>query len=421
MSVRLMLAAGALLGIGLFAAPPLTTIQDVLYRADGTRFNGVLQITWNSFEAADTSNIAQQAISVRVVDGNLRVQLVPTTNSQSSATYTVKYSSDGKVQFQETWAVTSSAVPLRVRDVRVTSPAGIEEPTTTLQESDIAGLVADLGARPVKGSGFAPGRAALINASGMIEGVTGDAADCVHVDGSSGPCGSGFVDGETPGGIVDGSNGTFTLVSAPQPATSLALFRNGILQKPGQDFTLTNSAIQFLSAAIPQPGDTLLASYRLLSASSPMSTQTVLSAPMALAAVAPAPSAPQVLCAGTGAGSGEASCTVSSSTWKAGDRVEIHFDYARAQATGSFAWEVRWGGTVAASGSANDGLISGRIDAALYESGAQVSWQAWGSTLPLSGGVLDAAGPLPSSIEFHGSTAQLRSFSVIRYPRPQSN
>ena len=34
------------------AEPPLTTIQDVLYKADGTRFNGYVQISWNSFEAA---------------------------------------------------------------------------------------------------------------------------------------------------------------------------------------------------------------------------------------------------------------------------------------------------------------------------------------------------------------------------------
>ena len=38
------------------AQPPLTLIQDVLYKADGSRFNGFVQISWNSFEAGDTSN-----------------------------------------------------------------------------------------------------------------------------------------------------------------------------------------------------------------------------------------------------------------------------------------------------------------------------------------------------------------------------
>ena len=40
------------------AQPALTTIQDILYRADGNRFNGTMFITWSAFQAGDTSNIA---------------------------------------------------------------------------------------------------------------------------------------------------------------------------------------------------------------------------------------------------------------------------------------------------------------------------------------------------------------------------
>src|SRR5450631_2053128 len=105
----------------LAAAPPLTTIQDVLYKADGTRFNGTLTITWTSFEAVDTSAITTQTTTVPVVAGNLRVQLVPTTTAAPAATYTVKYNSDGRITFSETWAVPSSVQPLRVRDVRIAS------------------------------------------------------------------------------------------------------------------------------------------------------------------------------------------------------------------------------------------------------------------------------------------------------------
>ena len=46
----------------LLAAPPLTTVQDVLYKADGTPFNGLATISWQSFEAADSSNIAAQSL-----------------------------------------------------------------------------------------------------------------------------------------------------------------------------------------------------------------------------------------------------------------------------------------------------------------------------------------------------------------------
>ncbi|HZT31859.1 MAG TPA: hypothetical protein VFA33_18365 [Bryobacteraceae bacterium] len=416
MLVRLTLAAGALLAMPLLSAPPLTTIQDVLYRADGTRFNGVLQITWNSFEASDTSNIAQQGTSVRVVDGNLRVQLVPTTNASPAGYYSVNYNSDGKVQFQETWAVPPSTNPLRVRDVRVASPSGGDQSAVTaIQESDVTGLTADLSARPVKGSGYTPGRTAFINAAGMLDGVTGDADDCVRVDGSSGPCGgtNGFADAETPGGVVDGANSTFTLAAAPDPAASLALFRNGILQKAGQDYTLASNTVQFVAAGIPQPGDTLLASYR---------TSTAPAAPAyrAVRALSGAPRAlpgPQVLCAGTGAGTAEASCAIAAGALRPGDRVEIRFDYARPSGSGTFTWEVRWG-RAAAAGSARDGLVTGRMDAAIHESGAQVSWQSWGAASAVSSGAMDAAGAIPASIEFRSSGAQLRNFSVLRYPRP---
>ena len=53
------------------AAPALTTIQDVLYKADGTPFIGTLSISWTSFQAADNSAIATQNTMVTVVNGNL--------------------------------------------------------------------------------------------------------------------------------------------------------------------------------------------------------------------------------------------------------------------------------------------------------------------------------------------------------------
>src|SRR5450759_1792735 len=87
---RLFLAA-VCLAMPSLAAPPLTTIQDVLYKADGTHFNGTVTISWTSFEAIDHSVIAQQTTTVTVVNGNLQVQLVPTTTATPAAFYTVVY------------------------------------------------------------------------------------------------------------------------------------------------------------------------------------------------------------------------------------------------------------------------------------------------------------------------------------------
>src|SRR5437773_9874654 len=151
MFARKLIHGGAL--CALFSAiawsqPALTTISDVLFKADGTRFNGLAQFTWVSFESGNGSNVAAQMKTIRIIDGNLFVQLTPTTNAVPQAVYAVKYSSDGKIQFQETWAVPPSTAKLRVRDVRVTDPlfpsgGGIGQ-VTQIQESDVIGLVADL-------------------------------------------------------------------------------------------------------------------------------------------------------------------------------------------------------------------------------------------------------------------------------------
>src|SRR6266436_6545157 len=111
------LALLAAIAIGTAAGQPaLTTIQDILYRADGTRFTGTMFITYNSFLAGDTSNIATSNLTLAIVNGVLKVSLVPTTTATPGAQYTVKYNSKGITQFTEIWAVPPSALTLRVRD-----------------------------------------------------------------------------------------------------------------------------------------------------------------------------------------------------------------------------------------------------------------------------------------------------------------
>ena len=62
---------------------------------------------------------------------------------------------------------------------------------------------------------------------------------------------------------VDGANAHLRFRIRRVPPTSLELFRNGIVQKPSVDYSLTGATVQFLTGAIPQSGDTLLAWYRL--------------------------------------------------------------------------------------------------------------------------------------------------------------
>jgi hypothetical protein len=419
--------AAVWLALAAYAGPALTTIQDVLYKADGTRFNGTLTISWYSFQSADNSAVATQSTTVKVLDGNLRVQLVPGAAATPPATYSVVYNSDGRVQFRETWSVPASQQPLRVSQVRVaagssagsTAASDTGSGTTSVTESEVTGLMADLGARPVKGPGFAPGAAAVVDSSGLLESAAGVATDCLHVDGTSGPCGSqapSFTDADIPGGVVDGSNSTFTLSATPNPAGSLSLYRNGLLLKAGQDFALTGQTVQFVAAAVPQPGDTLVASYRLTGSTGGTS---------------PVYPGPQVLCSGNGTPVSSATltsmgvCAIPGGILLAGDRVEIRFDLSHQGTAAGFTFEIDWGATAALhrTGAAGDAQIAGRVDAAILSSGAQLNTQSWGTVLGFAAGVGTAPDAYATGLTINfqasasgGDNVALGEFSVVRLP-----
>lgn len=200
--------------------PVLTKIQDTVYLADGSRFNGLAFIDWKSFDTANGSVIGRNSKVVRIVDGLLQVQLAPTTNNNTTY-YSVKYSSAGRVLFSETWAVAPSTATLKIRDVRaILLPGGfVAAPNTS-------------------GGGNSGG-------GGIGENGTGS-----------------FIDFENPTGLVNGSNLDFTLATTPNPLASLELYRNGIRLSPTVDYTITSNIITFISGAQPQVGDVLRASYR---------------------------------------------------------------------------------------------------------------------------------------------------------------
>ena len=424
---RLLVAAAWLAVSALAAAPQLSTIQDVLYKADGSRFNGSLTISWRSFQPLGASAVvAQGSTVVSVTNGYLRVQLVPSTSAIPVATYSVTYTSNGRAQFREVWAVPATSSVLKVSDVRISSAAAstgsssASDSSDPVAESEVVGLVADLGARPVKGPNFAAGGVAMVDSSGLIESVTGNASDCLHVDGSSGACGSasvGFMDADTLSGLVDGVNASFGLSAVPSPAASLVLHRNGVLQKAVQDFTLTGSTIQFVTASAPVPGDTLLASYRTSSGTS---------------STAPAVTTPQVLCSGTGSSTSSTTlasigaCTIAAGVLLAGDRVQIQFDTAHQNSAGGFSLELHWGATTVLHRDATSAetLVTGRANAAILAAGAQTSSQTWGSVLSFgvtAGNASDSySGGL--TVTLLGLVAQatdsvtLTNFTVVRIP-----
>lgn len=419
-------ALGVCLAAPLAAGPVLTTIQDVIYNADGSPYNGFATITWTPFVAGDTSQIGTQHLTVNIVGGNLMVALVPSTNATPAGYYTVTFVSAGNDQFTETWAVPPSTVPLRVQAVMVpvgSVAAPLAAGNSQIPESSVIGLLADLAARPMEGATWSTGRVAMIDGTGALAAVAGIVSDCVHVDGSSGPCGTGgsgaagpnFTDGEVPSGAVNGANASFTLSAVPAPPSSLALHRNGVLQKAGVDYAISGNTIQFMAASAPQTGDLLQASYRVTPAGTPQG-----------------PPAPQILCSGMGTATSATvittlgTCSIPAGTVEPGDRVKISFDYSHEGTFTGFTFTVNWGNTVVAqrNGAAADALISGRVEAGADTAATQVSVESWGTVLGFAAGVLNAYDSLayPLTVTFNAGmaattmdTVTLRNFTVVRY------
>jgi len=269
---RWLLLAALALSSQLAAQPPLTVVQDILYTANGSLFNGAVTITWTTFEASTTTYISGAVTNVQVSNGNLYVQLVPTTSANPSASYAVEYNGEHRTQYSETWIVPPSTTSLRVRDVRLPPGAVTTQgpPAITLIPiADVVGLQSALNLLLSMGPNFGVARTAVINASGSIDGAIGNLTDCIHVDGTSGACGTGgssgtgFVDAEIPSGTLDGANATFTLANTPSPSNSTAVYRNGLLLKQTGDYNITTNTVLFVAGAIPQPADSLLVSYRI--------------------------------------------------------------------------------------------------------------------------------------------------------------
>jgi hypothetical protein len=423
----------------LSAQPTLTTIQDILYKADGTRFHGTVSIEWKPFVTGTSSFIPQQATRVEVVNGVFRAKLVPTTDASAGANYEVTFASQGRYLFTDTWAVPPSAAPLKVKDVRISSGTVIGTPPVVgqlSQISDIEGLENELLIRPMRGFSFGYGRVATINSGGQIDAVQGNLGDCVLVDGSSAPCGTGstgsgsgttvgFVDGEIPTGLVNSSNATFSLVNAPTPASSLQVFRNGLLMRSGLDYNLSGQTISFLAASLPQTGDALLANYRMTTAGggSGGSGGTTVT------------NAPEILCSGIGTSTGSATaqdlatCVLDPTVLLNGTRFEVRFGFNHTGGTAvAPRIAVRWGAgdVLSRNLSATETTLLGTVNFTITAPNTVYFTDSRGvvTTQSATSGISSQSLASPVTISLRGYLASasgsesvaLRYYSVVRYP-----
>jgi hypothetical protein len=122
-------------------------------------------------------------------------------------------------------------------------------------------LNSSLGAVAVSHTGYPQDQipiATVVTGFTQVESLIDDRPDYSNVGGG----GSSilFSDAEIPSGTINGSNVTFTLQNAPDPALSLFFCRNGLVQLAGVDYSLSSNIITFTLA--PLTGDFLLGWYR---------------------------------------------------------------------------------------------------------------------------------------------------------------
>jgi hypothetical protein len=194
------------------------------------------------------------------------------------------------------------------------------------------------------------------------------------------------------------------------------VFVNGILLKQNFDYTLSGNTISFQALSAPQPGDTLVTSYRLAGPNNPGE---------AVAA--------QVLCGGSGIGTGSTTptslgtCTIPAGMLRDGDRVEIRFNFSHEGSSAGVTTQVTWGGTTAftRTAPATETLEAGQVNASVNPSATVLSAESWGAVLGLANGVGTALDSTASAITIRflgqlasegADTVTLRNFTVLRYP-----
>ncbi len=251
-----------------FAQSTLTQIQDTVYTPGGVVFNGTVVISWTGSLTPSGNSPAPYNTSVKIYNGALSVLLVPSTTFTPAAYYQAVYnSSDGLTAWTETWQVPVSASPLTLSQVRVSNGTGSNgsggSPVSgTVTIDQVTGLSTYLTALNTSISTLT----SIVDT--LNTSVTNILASIVNLSAqvnsqSSGVTSALFVDDETPAGAVNNTNTVFSLANTPASAASLNMYRNGLLQTNGVDYSLSANTVTFANNAIPQSGDTLAAYYRL--------------------------------------------------------------------------------------------------------------------------------------------------------------
>ena len=98
-------------------------------------------------------------------------------------------------------------------------------------------------------------------ACGQLPALSGFAVSAGGTCTTTAGTGLTFSDNETPTGLINSSNTSYSLAHTPNPAASLNCYENGVHQiAGGADLTLTTATITYGTA--PPTGSTLVCNYR---------------------------------------------------------------------------------------------------------------------------------------------------------------
>src|SRR5581483_2089964 len=188
-----LLFSGAMLGQ---SGPALTTINDTVYRADGTPAGGTLLISWQSFTSADGHTVAGGTKSVSLgANGVLSVQLVPNTGATPANTvYVVVFQLDDGSVKTEFWSVPQTT-PTTIAAI-LTTPGSGSSPTQFATQQYVNAAVApkanDSSVVHLSGSEVISGAKQFAVAPMLPTPVNaGDATNKTYVDNAVSNVGSG--------------------------------------------------------------------------------------------------------------------------------------------------------------------------------------------------------------------------------------
>ncbi|GAC1435452.1 MAG: hypothetical protein NVS1B11_29740 [Terriglobales bacterium] len=181
---------------GASQTPPLTVVNDVVYRADGSAASGTLRISWPAFTTAGGKAIAAGVNSAQLGTGEtLSVELAANAGATPAGTvYTVVYQlSDGEVK-TEYWTVpTNSPTTIAaVRTVLGASNSASQMATQQFVNSGVASKANDSAVVHLSGSETITGIKQFSVAPSLpAPQLATDAANKSYVDSSACGMGSG--------------------------------------------------------------------------------------------------------------------------------------------------------------------------------------------------------------------------------------